>query len=59
MRQNEFLFNKVAVCTRFGGHFLLNLVRFGAKRGAFCTKTQSKMPLNVVRFGAKRKVKWC
>jgi len=44
MRQNEFLFEKSAICTRFG---------------AICSKIQCVLPQDGVRFGAKRKVKWC
>ena len=44
MRQNEFLFKRAAICTRFW---------------AICSKMACVLPLNAVHFGAKRKVKWC
>ena len=60
--QNEFLFEKTAICTCFGAVcrsmervLVLNSVRFGAKCKAFWCLTQGKMLLNVVRFAAKRK----
>ena len=44
MRQNEFLFKAVAICTNFW---------------AIYSKMQCVLVLNAVRFDAKRKVKWC
>jgi len=66
MLQNEFLFKKTAICTRFCAicsktHcvLLLNALRFGAKCTAFWCKTQGKIVLNTRQNGAKRKAKWC
>jgi len=66
MRQDEYLFNKNAICTIFRVicskiqcNLVLNAVQYAAKRSAFWCKMQGKMVQNAVRFAAKCKVKWC
>ena len=44
MRQNEYLFENAAICTRFG---------------AIYYEMKGNMLLNAVRFGTKRKPFWC
>ena len=63
-QQNEVLFKKLVIYTRFGAIFskmkcvlVQNAVQYAAKRSAFWYKMQGEMVLNAVRFGAKCKVK--
>ena len=64
VRQNEYLFENAAICTRFGaiyyemkGNMLQNAVRFAAKCSAFWCKMQAVLMLNAVQNAAKWKEK--